>query len=348
MPGRGFWIGLTLSIVLHLLVLASKGFQLPQWHDENPVIEARLEQVEPKPAFLPEPKHASTVPQAAVKPVAPPPATTASGAVPSQPVPVHPVDTSASSPEQAPAPTITPQAAPPLSTAPVPSMAERPYSTLEQASAHLQSLPARIDIVFELSGLLSGRQTHHWRHDGQHYSLETEGEVTGLVSLFVRGKLTQQSLGSIGQAGLQPDHYEMQRLSGKKETLDFDYPANQIVGNNGKRSYELPLMTGAQDPLSSIYQLAMAAQGGNAGVIVAATSKHVRGYPYQSLGMETLDTALGTIQALHVVRGGNTGEHGMDLWLSPQHHYLPVRVRYVDDDGREWTLNAVRIDTREN
>jgi hypothetical protein len=333
--GRGFWLGISASLALHVLLLATGRFQMPRWEDEV-VLEARIEPVEFKAVRLPKPE---VVAEAA--PTPPPPSPSPAQA---------PSSAMAPSVTTVPAPApVSSEIAPPLQPQPPvpqpPPASNPPPAATTQAAQSLKSLPRQIEIVFELNGMLSGRQTHRWQREGSRYKLETEGEVTGLAGLFVRGKLTQASQGRIGDTGLMPERYDMQRISGKKETLRFDYEAGIIEANNGKKTVELPLLTGAQDPLSSIYQLAMAAQDDGEGLIVAAGTKRIKGYPYRVLGMESLDTALGNLKALHVTRSGDSGTGGVHLWLSPVHHYLPVRVSYIDDEGTEWVLVATRVTT---
>ena len=335
--GRGFWLGIIASFLLHALLFSSGSFQVPNWRDEV-ILETRLEPVEFKAVSLPKPEVTSEAVPASPSPH-PTPATPVA-----EPAPViaPPLPTPVKIP-------VAPPIIPPLPEAATPAVPDKSASTPSQAARSPKTLPARIEIVFELNGMLSGRQTHRWHRDGQRYSLETEGEVTGLASLFVRGKLTQISEGRIGNLGLMPEYYEMQRLSGKKETLRFDYDGNVIEASRldakGKRTLELPLLSGAQDPLSAIYQLAMAAQEDSDGLIVTAGTKRIKGYPYRVLGTEKIDTALGALNALHVVRAGDSSNGGMHLWLSPGHHYLPVKVTYVDEDGTEWVLETTRIRT---
>lgn len=231
----------------------------------------------------------------------------------------------------------------------MPPASAQPYALLTRAAERIQNLPAHIEIVYELKGMLSGRQTHTWQRTGQHYQLSAIAQATGIASLFVGGQLVQKSSGRIGSLGLMPDRYEIRRPSGKNEILEFDYAANMIVSSRtdakrGTRTQELPLLTGAQDPLSAIYQLAMSAQDGEDGLIVAASSKKVKGYPYRMLGMETLRTALGESRTLHIARAGDSSD--THLWLALEQSSLPVRVRYVDEDGTEWVLEAISIQAR--
>lgn len=342
--GRAFWIGLAVSLAVHAFFLTKGRFPqaLPI---ASPPLEARLEPesfdaVKPhaaEPASEPPPP-AQPAPQLQPASPATQPQPASSVAQPLPDIPLLPP------PPDTPAP--QPQSAPPLSQIEPPPPSAQPYALLTQAAERIRNLPARIEIVYELKGMLSGRQTHVWQLDGQRYTLESEGEVTGLAGLFVRGKMIQKSRGRISSLGLMPEQYEMQRLSGKKETLRFNYDANLIESNYGKRALELPLLTGAQDPLSSIYQLAMAARGDRDGFIVAASAKRVRGYPYRTLGTETLRTALGEMKALRVTRAGESEKGSVHLWLAPERYFLPVKVNYVDEDGTEWVLEAVSIQTR--
>jgi hypothetical protein len=338
--GRGFWIGLIASLILHALLIGAGRFHMQRWENAT-TLEARIEPAEFKAVPLPEP-------QAVGKPAAAPQP---------QPDSIPPEDLT-SAPALQPAPTAeetVPLPAPPLpkteQTLPLsavepPPQSVQPYAALTQAAQNIRELPAYIEIVYELNGFLSGRQTHVWQRTGQRYTLETEGEVTGLVGLFMSGKMIQKSRGRISSLGLMPEQYEMQRLSGKKESLRFDYDANLIESNKGKRMLELPLLTGAQDPLSSIYQLAMAARDDKDGFIVAASSKRVKGYPYRTLGTETLNTVLGELQTLHVTRAGDSEKGAVHLWLALERYALPVKVTYVDEDGTEWVLEAVSIKTQ--
>ncbi len=348
--GRAFWIGLAVSLALHAFFLAKGKFPQAKL-DTSPPLEARLadEAAEALPPLAPEPVEPSPPPLAKTPVPEPAPAPVPESAEPARPD-AEPHAAPLALPQEA-AP--MPQAEPllPLSGAEPPPPSAQPHARLVDAAEHIRSLPARIEIVYELKGMLSGRQTHVFQRSGQRYTLEAVAEATGLAGLFVSGQLVQKSSGRIGELGLMPERYEIQRPSGKNETLAFDYAGNVVESRRtdarrGTRTLELPLLTGVQDPLSSIYQLAMAAQDGKDGLIVAASAKKVQGYPYRMLGAETVNTPLGEMMAFHVTRAGDAGSSDTHLWLAPERHALPVRIRYVDEDGTEWVLEAVSIKTR--
>lgn len=340
--GHAFWVGLGISLALHAFFLFEGRF--PQtFLNSPPPLQARLEAFEAvtsQPQPQPPVETASPVePQPKPEPrpaSAPAPEPAAEYVVPSEP----------SAPEVAPQPAAEPML--PLSKAAPPPPSSQPYALLTQAAESIRNLPEHLEIVYELKGVLSGHQIHTWQRSGQRYSLVAVAEATGLTSIFMNGKLVQKSSGRIGALGLMPERYEIQRPTGRSETLEFDYAGNVIESSRmdprrETRTRQLPLLPGAQDPLSSIYQLAMAARDGKDGLIVAAGSKKVQGYPYRMLGTETLRTPLGEIKTLHVARMGESGKGDTQLWLAQNHYALPVKISYVDEDGMEWVLEASSI-----
>lgn len=346
--GRGFWIGLVGSIGLHAALLSTGTFTVPKLAGPR-MIEARLETVELE-------ADSPSIPEVVAKAAKPP-------APPSQPPATAPETEPVPPEEETSQPTVaetiteTPPppasdneaaAAPPLPDIEPPPPGSRPHAILSQAANNLKELPRHIELVYQLKGMVSGRQTQNWRREDQRYTIESISEATGLAAIFLSGKMVQKSSGHIGPLGLVPERYDMQRLSGKKESLLFRYgdnviEASRIDSRKGKRTAELPLLTGAQDPLSSIFQLAMLARENGEGVIVAAGAKRVKGYPYRTLGAETIQTPLGQLQTLHVTRAGDSDKGAVHLWLAIEHRNLPVRITYTDDDGTEWMLETVSI-----
>ncbi len=344
--GRGFWIGIIASLALHALLVTTGRFQMQRWENAT-TLDVSIEPEEFEAVPLPKPEPVSkpvTEPQAEAKPE---PQTNPN---PPQPLTEHQAQqplAAIDEPASISASPIPEQAVPRPPAGPAPSV-DKPFAALTRAAENIRELPVRIEIVYELQGVLSGRQVHVWKRTDDRYILESESEAGGLAGLFVRGKMIQRSEGSISPLGLMPDQYENQRMSGKKEILRFDYKANliesvRIDSKHGRRTLELPLVTSTQDPLSSIYQLAMAARSDKDGLLVAANTKRVKGYPYRTLGTETLNTPLGEINAVHVTREGDSEKSAVHLWLAPKRNFLPVKVTYIDEDGTDWVLEAVSI-----
>ncbi len=352
--GRGFWIGLAGSVGLHAALLSTGTFTTTKWTEPR-IIEAQLE-------ILPGTRKPETdsppIPEVAAKVAKPPtPPRPAATDLAAEPVPP---EEQASKPEsgeiiaQAPQASTSeneaqaPAAAPPLPVIEPPPPGSRPHAALSHAASNLKELPKYIEIAYQLKGMVSGRQTQIWRREDQRYTIESSSEATGLAAIFLSGKIIQKSSGHIGPLGLVPERYDMQRFNGKKEILLFK-PGDNVIDvsridpKKGKRTTELPLLTGTQDPLSSIFQLAMIARENGEGVIVAAGAKRVKGYPYRTLGTEIIQTPLGQLQTLHVTRAGDSSKGAVHLWLSIEQRHLPVKITYTDEDGAEWVLEAVSL-----
>ncbi len=353
--GRGFWIGLAGSVGLHAALLSTGTFTTTKWTEPR-IIEAQLEILpgtrKPETDSPPIPEVAAKAALPPAPPSQPPAADIAASPVPpeeqtslstvAEAVAVTPPPPASENEAQAPA------AAPPLPVIEPPPPGGRPHAALSHAASNLKELPKYIEIAYQLKGMVSGRQTQIWRREDQRYTIESSSEATGLAAIFLSGKIIQKSSGHIGPLGLVPERYDMQRFNGKKEILLFK-PGDNVIDvsridpKKGKRTTELPLLTGTQDPLSSIFQLAMIARENGEGVIVAAGAKRVKGYPYRTLGTEIIQTPLGQLQTLHVTRAGDSSKGAVHLWLSIEQRHLPVKITYTDEDGAEWVLEAVSL-----
>jgi hypothetical protein len=59
-----------------------------------------------------------------------------------------------------------------------------------------------------------------------------------------------------------------------------------------------------------------------------------------------IDTALGRMTTLHLVKQHRPDESGAEIWLAPQHRYLPVRVLVLEEDGSRYEQFITRLDIR--
>jgi hypothetical protein len=69
----------------------------------------------------------------------------------------------------------------------------------------------------------------------------------------------------------------------------------------------------------------------------------VRSYRYQVVGEETLETGLGALRTLHLIRTPASGDGRFEIWLAINRHYLPVRILRTEESGLDGELLAERI-----
>ena len=174
-----------------------------------------------------------------------------------------------------------------------------------------------------------------WLPSGNRYEASQELQVP-LV-----GVRRQSSTGSIGPQGLLPEIF-MDR--GRKEySTTFDASAGSIRFSRG--SEPATWVSGTQDRMSVFFQVAgMIAAAthryppGTQIMVQAASSNRVAPWTFTVRGTETLQLPAGKLSALKLEHQSESGlEDGLQaaLWLAPSLQYLPVRIRMLEDGGRD-------------
>lgn len=238
-------------------------------------------------------------------------------------VAVAPAVEPAAAPEAVAVAAAEPDAAP---TVPVEDTA--PVSTGDAPPTYPTHLPPAATLRYDLQrGPVGGTGELRWQPDGARYTLRLDGSVVGLVVL------TQASEGGLGASGLAPQRFTDRRARRSTLAANFDRAGRRVTFSGAAQP--VPLHEGAQDRLSWMLQLAaIAAADPSRGAKDAQTALQVVGargdssvWVFRSLGRDTVATRAGTVQALHLVREPR-GEHdtGVDVWLDPARHHLPVRA----------------------
>lgn len=177
-----------------------------------------------------------------------------------------------------------------------------------------------------------------WRSDGTRYAVELDG-VLGTIS----------SEGQVDDAGIAPQRALTGMGTGALTTV-FDRGSGTIGA--GPQGQPFPLVPGSQDTASVLLQLAGMGVG-DAGQIKDVLEFWVGGAGgagierYQVMGPDRIDTAAGALETVRLVRLGEPGAPVLELWLAPQHAWLPVQLRVTDALGasRTQTLASIAIDT---
>ncbi|RZA27958.1 MAG: DUF3108 domain-containing protein [Lysobacteraceae bacterium] len=293
-----------LSLLLHLLVIA--------WID----------------ASMPAP------PAAAVAPLA------VRLADPRRSVPATPPPPAlADSPTQAPAETDLPSAAPASSSpeapesAPAPPAGVTPEETpaappggaeaVQMPSRYRVSMPPPVTLVYEVRDASgpAGEATLHWETDGVQYRLALDG---------ILGRIDSE--GATDDAGIAP-HRTSYRIGTGSASVVFERERRVIMFQAfGRSARDTP---GSQDGATVLMQLAGIGladpdQMQEAVEILVGRADAAAVERFQMLGRAPLATPLGSMETLHLVRGGGVR---LEVWLAPAHGWLPVQLRATAPDG---------------
>jgi hypothetical protein len=106
-----------------------------------------------------------------------------------------------------------------------------------------------------------------------------------------------------------------------------------------------PLPLGTQDRISLMYQFMFVEPGQLRQIDVAMTNgRKIDRYRYSITPGVDLDTPLGRMKTLHLVKAREPGESAAEIWLAPQHHFFPVKVLLVEKDGARYEQTITRLD----
>jgi hypothetical protein len=100
---------------------------------------------------------------------------------------------------------------------------------------------------------------------------------------------------------------------------------------------------GAQDPLSLQFQLPLLAQAypwrftPGAEISFAVARRGVENYTFVVEGFESVRIGGQDVPALKIDRKRNADvRRRVEIWMSPDHQWLPVRLRFTDTNDEVW------------
>lgn len=185
----------------------------------------------------------------------------------------------------------------------------------------------------------AGGASMAWRSDGNRYEVEIDG---------VMGTLSSQ--GRVDDAGIAPDRALRAVGTGKAATT-FDRATGTIASPDGRADQLAP---GSQDAASVLLQLAGIGLG-DARQVRMELEFWVGGSGgagverYQVLGPERIETGLGPLDTVRLARIAENGAPRLELWLAPQHAWVPVQLRMTTADGMAstQTMASIAIEARQ-
>lgn len=307
-----------LSVLLHVLLLGSWNFVMPNVESSSNLIEAKL--------VLPPAKKA-VPPKKALKPEKHKPA--------QQELSRESIRPNTGAQEE------SPQVAEPLW-----REEDRPvYEEMARLPA-----PSFVDMDFDVkrvNGFGSGRA--HYRYQAQpqgRYSLRSELEAVGLASIAFAGKRIETSIGKITDQGLQPEAYRVDVTSKpeKLQAANFDWVNHKLTLKTAKTETVEDLPEGTQDFLSFMYQF-MFVPPLERMEWPLTNGKMVRVYNYVFIAEEVIATKFGQINTYHIAKSSGDAEEKTDVWLAEDYRFIPIKILKITKDGSGYEFIATRIDT---
>ncbi|MCX8516474.1 MAG: DUF3108 domain-containing protein [Rhodoferax sp.] len=171
-----------------------------------------------------------------------------------------------------------------------------------------------------------------WQPQGTQYSARLE------ISTFGIRLRTWTSKGTLGENGLQPTRFG-DRPRGAEQATHFQRDKGLITfsANNP----DVPLQAGAQDKLSALLQLSALVAGAPqrypAGASIefqAADAHRAEIWNFKADAAENLELPGGTLLVRRFTKEPTVEfDQRIEVWLAPDLHYLPVRLRITEANG---------------
>jgi uncharacterized protein DUF3108 len=205
-----------------------------------------------------------------------------------------------------------------------------PVPALEPPKFPVDALPSRLSITYALtSSFADGRAVYEWSRDGDRYDITSEAQAVGFFTLFLEGRIRQESNGTVTPDGLRPERFVEHRPNVEDEGLEFDWEAKKVTFDRGSSGKRTDSITGnAVDWLSMIFQLAHVPPSGDAFDLQVFTQRKFYKFHLSILGLEEIEIPIGKVRALHLRHVDPEDGKEVDVWLGIDQHYLPVKLRY--------------------
>ncbi len=211
------------------------------------------------------------------------------------------------------------------------------------------SPPASITASYEVfrNGLPVAVVQEAFENSGTKYRIVSESNPTGLLALFVRTKIRIHSSGAVTAAGLRPEQFDYGRLddASKNVSAAFDWRARQLHLTFDGRNETIALPPDTQDRVSLMYQfMFLPAEKFGDLAFNMTNGKKIEPYRYHLAGTELIDTPLGKLNTLRLVKQREADDNAVEVWLAPERNFFPVRLLILENDGSKFEQVITRLE----
>ena len=217
------------------------------------------------------------------------------------------------------------------------------------ATTAAHAAPSAVHATFQVTrnGLHIADVTERYEVRDNTYSIVSDSKAVGLFALAQRGAVTVMSRGEITRAGLQPVQFDARRGANEARRViaDFDWKTAILKMQFDGRSETAALPAGAQDRLSIMYQFMHAPPVKSRMLEFSMTNgRKIDRYRYSVTPDVTIDTPYRRLVTTHLVKEHEPDQSGTEIWLSPDYHFLPVRLLIIEEDGVRYDQLLTRLD----
>ena len=214
-----------------------------------------------------------------------------------------------------------------------------------------QATPRSVSVAYNvtLNGTRIAVLNERFEATGDTYHITSDTNAVGVFALLQKRSLKLVSEGRVIKNGLQPFRFEGRRNNddSRQVAAEFDWPGTQLTLQFDGKTATVALPAGTQDRLSVMYQFMFLRYDQIKQLDVAMTNgRKLDRYHYTIMPDVELDTPLGRMTTLHLIKQRKADDTATEIWLAPQHNFLPVKMLIVEHDGSRYEQIITRLDLR--
>ena len=215
------------------------------------------------------------------------------------------------------------------------------------ATAAPQTVQAQYNVSLNGAAIAVMHETFEAREGA--YQATSETHAVGVFALVQRRPGRVTSAGGIGSDGLRPKTFDGARgtRDPRRVHAEFDWAANTLTLSHDNRVDTVALPAGTQDRLSVMYQFLFLEPEKLSTLEFPMTNGRKLDHYRYTIGPDTaIDTPLGRLEVIHLLKQHAPGETATEIWLSRAHRLMPVKMRVIEDDGGRYEQIIARLEIR--
>ncbi len=184
-------------------------------------------------------------------------------------------------------------------------------------------------------GMIIGKVTNTLQLDADGtYTYRSVTIPVGIVAVFSKDKITEESRGTIRGREIVPSSYSYihkRKKHPKLRKIEFDWSTNRATGTTASPPWSKDVAGGTQDSSSKILAMMLQLAAGAKEVELNVIDRNkLKRYRIELLGNEQLvagNNKYDTVRLQEVKEGEAAGTK---FWLAPRLNYLPIQVEKME------------------
>jgi hypothetical protein len=213
-----------------------------------------------------------------------------------------------------------------------------------QALALPQTFSAQYEVTH--SGLTLGEAQVDYRQIGSdRYRYTSFIRPLGIAAMIMRSDVKETSEGTITKDGFRPTRYEYLRTGrkGRTDIIEFDWEQMKIIDPASGNPWDITMPEDIQDRMASQLQLMfdLAHHEKDLSYPIADDGR-IKHYTLRIVGRETIQTPVGRLEALKIIRQSANSRRATTFWCAPALGYLPIRIDHREKSD-DFTMNLKSV-----